>query len=104
MALDDTQDALALVQEAMLEGDRKYGKRAWIDRPKVADPTERVWDHLEAVKRHADRHFIGETIDADSGFAALAHVAARAMLALQTAINEGLIPGPDGTKRRAGRS
>lgn len=87
MALDDVRSALWAVEEALLEGDNKYGKNAWRDRPKLDDPAMRVDDHIAGAQRHINRHRRGEVVDADSGKLALAHAVARGLLALQTHIN-----------------
>ncbi len=97
MAIAAVQDALRLVDNAMKEGDTKYGENAWRDRPVIADPEERVRDHVAAVRRHLDRHQAGEFFDADSGYPALAHVVARALIALQTGINEARVKQEDAT-------
>jgi hypothetical protein len=87
MALDDVRGALWEVEAALLEGDDKYGKNAWRDRPKVTNPLDRVVDHLAGARRHLERHLDGDVIDRDSGKLALAHVVARGLLALQTYLN-----------------
>lgn len=97
MAISSCMTALQIVNEAMREGDRKYGENAWRDKPAIADPTERMADHVSAVERHLKRYTESqEPIDRDSGLPALAHVVARALIALQTGINEGLVKPPMG--------
>lgn len=92
MAINACYLALRMVDSAMQEGDRKYGENAWRDKPVIEEPRARVADHTAAVERHLKRHQAGELRDKDSGMPALAHVVARALIALQTEINEGLVP------------
>ena len=79
----NVRPALKEIDEAMKEGDAKYGLDAWKDSGKL-----KVGDHVKAITRHVRRWTMGEKYDRDSKRRALAHVAARAIIALQREIDE----------------
>lgn len=91
MAIDSVRDAIALVNATMRHGDDKYGVNAWLFKPKTTDLGERIEDHIAAADRHLKRRMGSgmeppAPIDADSRLPAMAHVAARALMALQLEI------------------
>lgn len=71
--------ALAHVEAALAHGDSKYGENQWAKNEKP--DAVNLQDHIQATQRHLTRFRNGEPID-ESGHPALAHVAARALLAL----------------------
>lgn len=79
----DVWEAMDEINAAMQEGDSKYGVNAWKRR---ADP-DRVVANVQGARRHMYRWLAGETFDKDSKRRALAHVAARAIIALQLEID-----------------
>ncbi len=91
MAMDRVKRALESVALAMAEGDRKYGENAWIPKTDSRDWGTNVLDHTAGAGRHVERRLRGELID-ESGLPALAHVGARALIALQIEIEQFDIP------------
>lgn len=79
MSLRHATEALSLTNAVMVHGDDKYGEGVWKDNGK--SDNENLQDHLAAIQRHLNRHLMGAPID-ESGHLALAHVAARALMAL----------------------
>lgn len=76
-------EAMAEVDAAMQDGDRKYGHNAW------KGGSQTSTDHLRGIERHMKRRMDdNQKYDGDSKRRALAHVAARAILALQCEIDE----------------
>lgn len=67
--------ALAKVACVMASGTRKYGPRNW-DRISVAD-------HLDHAIRHGYLYVMGDTEDEPTGVDHLAHMACRALMALE---------------------
>ena len=67
--------ALAKVARVMSSGTRKYGVRNW-DRITVAD-------HLDHAIRHGYLYVMGDTTDEPDGITHLAHMACRALMALE---------------------
>lgn len=79
MALSDLLLAVDEVSAVLAYGDEKHGVRAW-DNDDLDD--DNYIKHIEGMTRHLERLAKGETVD-ESGRRALAHVAARALLALE---------------------
>ena len=70
--------ALAKVATVMASGTRKYGPRNWY---KIS-----VSDHLDHAIRHAYLYIMGDTTDEPDGVTHLAHMACRALMALECAM------------------
>lgn len=81
MGIERVQSALAAVARVMKHGDDKHGKNEWYKSKK--DPLLKIADHQAGIDRHVKRLRMGERIDADSKELALAHIAARALMALE---------------------
>jgi len=79
MALSRATLALRAVDRVMRHGDDKHGKNEWSNH---AGSTERRERHVAALRRHLERFLNGEVTD-ESGQPALAHVATRALMALE---------------------
>lgn len=78
---EETYAALVEIDNAMAEGDIKYGLDAWKTGKKMVE------DHVAGANRHIFRWQEGEKIDKDSHRRALAHAAARLIIALQLEID-----------------
>lgn len=81
MAIDSARNALQLVDLAMRTGDQKHGFEEWKKNGKPSRLNE--ISHVAGADRHLTRHMNGESVDHDSKLPALAHVVARALMALE---------------------
>ena len=82
MQPDLPPNAAKLAAKAIAEGDAKYGAETRYD-----GAPER---HIDAATRHLARHARGEFTDHDSGLPALAHAAARILLAIEMTQGQGV--------------
>lgn len=73
--------ALAEVAEVLAHGDEKHGMDAWRNSDALAT------SHALAVERHNNRWMAGQQRELESGKRHMAHVAARALIALQLEID-----------------
>lgn len=87
MSMDAIREALNETFAVIVHGDEKHGLNEWRHVPPLVREG-RIQKHIEALRRHSFRRANGVIREQESGRRHLAHVAARALIALQLEIDK----------------